>query len=76
MNLSVHNNHTLLQNVDSLPTGPEWTCEIVTMHGNKVGQDGTMMMEDLELWKRDPVECIKESSIPGLGLLCPSVSIH
>ena len=60
MNLSVHNNRTLLQNIDSLPTGPEWTCEIVTAHGNKVGQDGTMMTEDLELWKRDPVECVKE----------------
>jgi len=49
-----------LQKVDSLATGPQWTCEIVTAHGNKVGQDGTMMTEDLELWKRDPVDCVKE----------------
>jgi len=60
LNLSVKNNRSLLQKVDSLATGPEWTCEIVTAHGNKVGQDGTMMTEDLELWKRDPVECVKE----------------
>lgn len=32
----------------------------MTAHGNVVGPDGTMKTEDLELWKRDPVECIKE----------------
>ena len=41
-------------------TGLGWTCEIVTAHGNKTGQDGTLMSEDLELWKCDPVECIKD----------------
>ena len=60
LNLSVYNNRSLLQKVDSLATGPEWTCEIMTAHGNKVGQDGTMIMEDLELWKCDPVESVKE----------------
>ena len=30
------------------------------VHGNKVGQDGKMMTEDLELWKFDPGECVKE----------------
>lgn len=25
-----------------------------------MGPDGALMTEDLELWKRDPVECIKE----------------
>jgi hypothetical protein len=56
----MHNNRSLLQKIDTLATGPEWKCEIVTAHGNKVGQDKTMMTEDLELWKRDPVECVKE----------------
>jgi len=60
VNLSVHNNHLLLKKVNSLPTGPDWTCEIVTTHGNRVAQDRTMMTEDLELWKHDPVECVKE----------------
>ena len=60
LNLLVHNNRSLLQKVDSLATGPEWTCEIVTAHRNKVGQDGTMIMEDLELWKRNPVKSVKE----------------
>jgi hypothetical protein len=43
-----------------LATGPKWTCEIVTAHGNRVGQDGTLMTEDLELWKHNPVECVKD----------------
>ena len=60
LNLSVPNNLSFLQKVDSLAMGPEWTCEIVTAHGNKVGQDGMMMTEYLELWKRDPVKCVKE----------------
>ena len=60
LNLSVHNNRLLLQKVDSLTTGPEWTCEIVMAHENEVGQDGTMMTEDLELWKHNPVECVKK----------------
>ena len=60
LNLSMHNNSSLLEKVDTLATGPRWTCKIVTAHGNKVGQDKTMMTEDLELWKCDPVECIKE----------------
>lgn len=60
MNLSFHNNRAFLKKIDSLSTGPEWTCQIVTAHGNKVGEDGVMMSEDLELWKRNPVDCVKE----------------
>lgn len=50
----------MLQKVDSLPTGAEWSCEIVTAQGNVVGEDGTLKTEDLELWKRNPVDCVKE----------------
>jgi hypothetical protein len=35
-------------------------CEIITATGNQVGTDGEMMSEDLEMWKHDPVECVKE----------------
>ncbi|KAJ7094998.1 hypothetical protein C8R44DRAFT_890124 [Mycena epipterygia] len=58
--VSFHNNYAYLKKVDQLPTGPGWKCEIVTAAGNKLDEDGEMMKEDLELWKRDPVECIKE----------------
>lgn len=49
-----------LNKIDSLPTGADWTCEIVTVPGDIVGEDGQVMVEELELWKRDPVECVKE----------------
>ncbi|KAJ7713177.1 hypothetical protein B0H14DRAFT_3523553 [Mycena olivaceomarginata] len=58
--VSYHNNYSYLQKVDQLPTGPKWKCEIVTAAGNVVDENGEMMTEDLELWMRDPVECIKE----------------
>ncbi|KAJ7092928.1 Zn-finger domain-containing protein [Mycena belliarum] len=58
--LSFHNNRTFLQKIDALPTGPDWTCEIVTAAGDQVDENGELMVEELELWMRDPVECIKE----------------
>jgi hypothetical protein len=55
--------------VDKLPTGPEWACRLVCIHddlgpldeNNAVTedmQDGKT--EELELWMRDPVACIRE----------------
>ncbi|KAJ7710900.1 hypothetical protein B0H17DRAFT_905740, partial [Mycena rosella] len=58
--VSYHNNYAYLQKVDQLPTGPGWKCEIVTAAGNQLDENDEIMKEDLELWKRDPVECIKE----------------
>ncbi|KAJ7155306.1 hypothetical protein C8R46DRAFT_1296802, partial [Mycena filopes] len=58
--LSFHNNRAFLKKVDALPTGPDWTCEIVTVVGNRRDDDDVLMTEELELWMRDPVECIKE----------------
>ena len=46
--------------MDQLPTGPRWICEIVKVDGDRVNNDGKTMSEDLELWMRDPVECVKE----------------
>ncbi|KAF8868642.1 hypothetical protein BD779DRAFT_1614940 [Infundibulicybe gibba] len=60
MNLSFHNNRSFLKRVDTLPTGPNWECEIVTAPGDQCGEDGEIVGEDMELWYRDPVECIKE----------------
>ena len=33
---------------------------MVKVNGDRVGNDGEKMLEDLELWMRDPVECVKE----------------
>ncbi|KAJ7860567.1 hypothetical protein B0H14DRAFT_2350556, partial [Mycena olivaceomarginata] len=58
--VSYHNNYAYMKKVDQLPTGPGWKCEIVTAAGNQLDENDEMMKEDLELWKRNPVECIKE----------------
>ncbi|KAJ7073219.1 Zn-finger domain-containing protein [Mycena belliarum] len=58
--LSFKNNRAFLKKVDQLPTGPDWTCKIVTAAGNKLDENDELMSEELELWMRDPVECIKE----------------
>ena len=52
-----------LKLVDKLPTGPEWSCRLVQVHG-----DGGPIEDDppegdseeLELWMQDPVTCIQE----------------
>jgi len=43
-----------------LPIGPGWTCEILMVEGDVVGEDGKMMTEEMELWRHDPIECMKE----------------
>ncbi|KAJ7048192.1 Zn-finger domain-containing protein [Mycena amicta] len=59
-NLSFHNNRSFLKKVDELLTGPGWTCKMVHVPGDRVDDNKKAMSEDLELWIRDPVECIKE----------------
>ncbi|KAI6011642.1 hypothetical protein EDC04DRAFT_2871056 [Pisolithus marmoratus] len=40
--------------------GPAWTCEMINVVGDMPAEDGNMRQEQLELWCRDPVECIME----------------
>ena len=35
-------------------------CDIVTITGNVENEDGVHMEENVEVWRRDPVECVKE----------------
>ncbi|KAG1867247.1 hypothetical protein DFJ58DRAFT_904528 [Suillus subalutaceus] len=58
--LSFHNNRSFLQRVDKLPRGPGWSCKKVTVRGNIEDEKGEMLQEEVELWSRDPVECVKE----------------
>lgn len=48
--------------IDALPTqAAQWTCDIVTSPGNLFNDEGEPVpSERLELWRRDPVECMKE----------------
>ncbi|KAG1732870.1 uncharacterized protein EDB91DRAFT_1238678 [Suillus paluster] len=58
--LLFHNNCSFLQCVDELPHGPGWSCKKVTVRGNCEDENGEMLQEEVELWCRNPVECVKE----------------
>ena len=49
-----------MKKVDQLPTGPDWMCDIVNVVGDLKGPEGGRMGEDLEHWRRNPLDCIKE----------------
>ena len=59
---SFHNSRAFLKKIDALPTqGAGWTCDVVTSKGNQLNEDGEPMpAEKLELWRRNPVECVRE----------------
>ncbi|EPQ51466.1 hypothetical protein GLOTRDRAFT_132835 [Gloeophyllum trabeum ATCC 11539] len=58
---SYKNKRALLQKIDAIPTkGSKWHRDVVTVGGDKFDEKGQVMTEDLELWRRDPVECIRE----------------
>ncbi|KAG1873944.1 hypothetical protein F4604DRAFT_1582388 [Suillus subluteus] len=60
MKPSFHNNRSFLQRIDKLPHGLGWSCKKVTVHGNREDEDRAFLEEEVELWSRDPVECVKE----------------
>lgn len=41
-------------------TGMHWHCDEVKVTGNIVDDNGKVLTERLELWRRNPVECIRE----------------
>ncbi|KAF8449495.1 hypothetical protein L210DRAFT_3609699 [Boletus edulis BED1] len=65
---SYHSKYLFMKAIDQLPTGPEWSCELIRVHGNavldepmgNVEADGEDDAEELELWLRDPVACVRE----------------
>ncbi|KAI0709807.1 hypothetical protein C8Q76DRAFT_624659 [Earliella scabrosa] len=57
---SFHNKRSFLQKIDALPAGPEWICEQLEVVGDAVDEDGQVRTESLELWRGDPIECIRE----------------
>ena len=46
--------------MDQLPNTTQWIYDKVTVTGDAVDEDGKPISEDLDLWRRDPVECIQE----------------
>ncbi|TFY53548.1 hypothetical protein EVJ58_g9391 [Rhodofomes roseus] len=59
-NLSADNKYKFFKNIDDLPTGAAWKCDMINVRGDRIGDRGEHLQEDLELWWRDPVECTRE----------------
>ncbi|KAJ7456359.1 hypothetical protein B0H11DRAFT_1874417 [Mycena galericulata] len=57
---SFHNNRAFLKRIDALPEGPQWKCYPFELEGNELGADNKPRTEVLEMWHRDPVECVRE----------------
>ena len=45
---------------DQLPSGPQWIHEMVRLSGGQCDEDGKPMTDEMELYRRDPIECIRE----------------
>ncbi|KAI0070312.1 hypothetical protein K474DRAFT_1743277 [Panus rudis PR-1116 ss-1] len=58
--LSMGSKYTFFQKLDGLPASQNWMYDDVTIVGDRIGEDSKMMTERVELWRRDPVECIRE----------------
>jgi hypothetical protein len=52
--------HAFLKKVDSLQKGPAWDYRRITVTGDCMDENGKLLTEDLELWLRNPVECIAQ----------------
>ena len=51
-----------MKKIDALPTqGAAWTWDIITSEGDRRNEEDELMPpEKLELWRRDPIECVRE----------------
>ncbi|KAG8916248.1 hypothetical protein FRC01_003278 [Tulasnella sp. 417] len=58
--VSFKDKQQFFKKVDALPCGPKWERIIMTVKGDQLGPDGRVLTESLEIWARDPVECVKE----------------
>ncbi|KDQ12055.1 hypothetical protein BOTBODRAFT_82144, partial [Botryobasidium botryosum FD-172 SS1] len=59
--LSFKNKRAFYKVVDRLPVGPGWSCHELNIEGDVIDPStNEPMVENLELWWRDPVECVAE----------------
>ncbi|KAI0643893.1 hypothetical protein C8Q79DRAFT_914885 [Trametes meyenii] len=65
-------NYLFFQKIDALPRGfASWKCEFFETVGDVLAEDGKPCTELVELWKRDPVDCIRE--LIGNPLYCHAI---
>ena len=59
---SYNSNRNFLKKIDALPTQvATWTWDTIASEGDWRNKDGKLMPpEQLELWLRDPIECLRE----------------
>ncbi|KAF8511429.1 hypothetical protein JB92DRAFT_3144061 [Gautieria morchelliformis] len=50
----------LLKKIDSLPPAPSWQCHTVQVNGDVHDYNGERWTEELFIWRRNPVDCVKE----------------
>lgn len=50
----------LYKAVDELPGGVSWNCREITQTGDLKDADGKERTETMEVWYRDPIECVRE----------------
>ncbi|KAJ7586638.1 hypothetical protein C8J56DRAFT_787323 [Mycena floridula] len=60
MKPSFKNKHAFLQKIDALPQASQWSCEGKVIEGKIKGPKGEFLTENVEVWMRDPLECIEE----------------
>ena len=46
--------------LDQLPRCQKWMLDEITVKGDVLGEDGKVLTKRLEIWRRDPIECIRE----------------
>ena len=46
--------------IDDLPRSTEWSLKIVEVVGDIVSADGKPLTKEVELWMRNPLDCIRE----------------
>ena len=58
--LSFGNKRAFYKCIDTLPHGPKWDCKPFEIIGDELDEKNQQRSEIIYLWKRNPVECIKE----------------
>ncbi|PSR97599.1 hypothetical protein PHLCEN_2v4306, partial [Hermanssonia centrifuga] len=58
--LDYPNKDRLYKAVDELPSGLDWQCKEIIQTGDLKNANGIALTETLEVWYRDPLDCIRE----------------
>ncbi|KAF7292121.1 hypothetical protein MIND_01239100 [Mycena indigotica] len=60
LHLPYNTSRSFFKDIDSLPSGPKWMCTPMEVVGDELDDHGKPQIEVLELWHRDPLDCIRE----------------